>query len=150
MCLCCVCESVFVLRAPLIERTKCKRKEKELKTIINTHNKMKFLLCFENTWMSLICPRTHKNIQKKSESTWRHPKHRCGWVRHKWHGSGESDANRKLVTTKTLEGCMHGMINHNLSELSTTFMTQKESKRSNSLLSSFFSLSPLYSNKLLS
>lgn len=39
---------VFVLRAPLIERTK--RKERRImKTIINTHNKIKFLLCFENT-----------------------------------------------------------------------------------------------------
>lgn len=65
-------------------------------------------------------------------------------------GGGKSNANRKLVTIKTLEGCMHGMINHNLSELSTTFMTQKESKRSNSLHSAFLILSPLYSNKLLS
>lgn len=56
-------------------------------------------------------------------------------------GTGWGDANRKLVTTKTLEGCMHGMINHNLSELSTTFMTQKERKRNNALLSAFLTLS---------
>lgn len=36
---------------------------------------------------------------------------------------------------------MHGMINHNLSELSTTFMTQKERKRNNALLSAFLTLS---------
>lgn len=90
VCACVVCASVFVLRAPLIERTKCKRKEKELKTIINTHNKIKFLLCFENTWMSLICPRTHKCIQKETESTWSHPQHRCGLLLHKGQGAGKA------------------------------------------------------------
>lgn len=125
---------VFVLRAPLIERTK--RKERRImKTIINTHNKIKFLLCFENTWMSLISPHTKifkDFFETETESTWTRPsKHRCGFPTRQ--GGGDTlralDANRKLVTTKTLEGCMYGMINQNLSELSTvynTYMTQKD------------------------
>lgn len=56
-------------------------------------------------------------------------------------GDGVRRRKSELVTTKTLEGCMHGMINHNLSELSTTFMTQKERKRNNALLSAFLTLS---------
>lgn len=146
-----VCECVCAARA-INWTNKKQKKRKKLKTIINTHNKIKFLLCFENTWMSLISPRTYKNIQKETESTWTRTKYRCGLVRdkgqgHQWTGWG--DANRKLVTTKTLGGCMYGMINHNLSELSTTFMTQKERKRNNAL-SAFLTLSLLYSNKLLS